>query len=81
MKKIIPYTQNANISMLGIFWRKTISSTKYKLVLMALSFGLSAQLAFAQNCPTSGTHIQNSSENTYFPGTQANVAIGATSIT
>src|ERR1700759_2250436 len=35
----------------------------------------------AQNCPTSGTHTQNASENTYFPATNASLAAGATSIT
>ena len=35
----------------------------------------------AQNCPASGTHIQNANENTYYPGTQATVSVGATSIT
>jgi hypothetical protein len=35
----------------------------------------------AQNCPSSGTTILNANENTYYPGTQAVVATGATSIT
>jgi len=35
----------------------------------------------AQNCPTSGTHIQNANENTYYPGSTASVAAGATSVT
>ncbi|HET7003200.1 MAG TPA: T9SS type A sorting domain-containing protein, partial [Puia sp.] len=35
----------------------------------------------AQNCATSGTHPQNSNENTYYPGTTASLAAGATSIT
>jgi hypothetical protein len=35
----------------------------------------------AQNCPSSGLHQQNTSENTYYPGTTASVAVGATSIT
>jgi hypothetical protein len=34
----------------------------------------------AQNCPTSGTTVLNSNENTYYPGT-VSVAAGATSIT
>ncbi len=34
----------------------------------------------AQNCPTSGTHSQNASENTYYPPTTASLAAGATSI-
>ena len=35
----------------------------------------------AQNCPTTGTTTLMNNENTYYPGTQANVAVGATSIT
>ncbi len=35
----------------------------------------------AQNCPSSGNHTQNSSENTYYPATSASLAAGATSIT
>ena len=35
----------------------------------------------AQNCPNSGTHTQNASENTYFPGNTATLSAGATSIT
>ena len=35
----------------------------------------------AQNCPTIGTNVVSVSENTYYPGTQAIVSAGATSIT
>ena len=35
----------------------------------------------AQNCPASGTTIVSNNENTYYPGTQAAVSAGATSIT
>ena len=35
----------------------------------------------AQNCPVSGTTVVSSNENTYYPGTQATVSAGATSIT
>jgi len=35
----------------------------------------------AQNCPSSGTHTQNANENTYYPGSTASVAAGATAIT
>jgi hypothetical protein len=37
--------------------------------------------SYAQNCPTTGTTNLSSNENTYYPGTQATVAVGATSIT
>ncbi len=36
---------------------------------------------FSQNCPNSGTFSLSANENTYYPGTQATVAVGATSIT
>jgi len=35
----------------------------------------------AQNCPTTGTTVVSVVENTYYPGTQASVAAGATSVT
>jgi hypothetical protein len=35
----------------------------------------------AQNCPVSGTTIVSANENTYYPGTQASVLAGTTSIT
>ena len=80
MKTIIPYTQTYSIAALGIFWRKTKSSTLYKISLMLLFLGF-GHYALSQNCPTSGTHSQSANENTYYPGTQASVAVGATSIT
>jgi len=52
---------------------------------MAVSLGLILILNVvslsAQNCPTSGTHTQNSSENTYYPGATASLSAGASSIT
>ena len=42
---------------------------------------LAAIPGFSQNCPSSGTFSLGTNENTYFPGTQATVAAGATSIT
>jgi hypothetical protein len=54
---------------------------------MALIFGIlfliNTTALKAQNCPTSGTTVvsSNASENTYYPGTQATVSAGATSIT
>src|SRR4029079_887986 len=35
----------------------------------------------AQNCPTTGTTVVSVVENTYYPGTQASVSAGATSVT
>jgi hypothetical protein len=50
-------------------------------VILGIFLMISGIAANAQNCPSSGTHTQNSSENTYYPGTQAAVSAGATSIT
>ena len=81
MKTIIPYTQTYSFRVLGIIWRKSVSSTTYRISLMLVLLGIFNQLAFSQNCPTSGTHTMSANENTYYPGTQASVAVGATSIT
>jgi hypothetical protein len=50
-------------------------------VILGMVFILNATSLSAQNCPVSGTTTINNNENTYYPGTQANVAVGATSIT
>ena len=54
-------------------------------LIMAVSLGLILTLSSislkAQNCPTSGTHTQNSNENTYYPGNTASLTAGSTSIT
>ena len=50
-------------------------------VILGISFILNAFVLQAQNCPTSGTTVVNTNENTYYPGTQATVSAGATSIT
>jgi hypothetical protein len=49
-------------------------------VILGIFFLLNTAVLKAQNCPTSGTTVLNSNENTYYPGT-ASVAAGATSIT
>src|SRR6478735_366533 len=54
-------------------------------LIMAVSLGLILTLSSislkAQNCPTSGTTVISTNQNTYYPGTQATVSVGATSIT
>jgi len=50
-------------------------------VILGILLMISGIAANAQNCPSSGTTIINSNENTYYPGTQATVTAGATSIT
>jgi hypothetical protein len=49
--------------------------------LLSVIFTFSITTLNAQNCPASGTTILIANENTYYPGTQAAVAAGATSIT
>ncbi len=50
-------------------------------VILGMFLMISGIVVNAQNCPASGTTILNANENTYYPGTQAAVAAGATSIT
>jgi hypothetical protein len=51
------------------------------VVIMAICFLFNSTILLAQNCPSSGTQVVNTNENTYYPGTQAAVSAGATSIT
>jgi hypothetical protein len=53
----------------------------YAVVILSLLFIFNTISISAQNCATSGTTILSTNENTYYPGTQATVATGATSIT
>ncbi|MDP4130681.1 MAG: T9SS type A sorting domain-containing protein [Bacteroidota bacterium] len=55
-------------------------STHIKTTLAVFSMLLFSVAAMAQNCATSGTDNIGASENTYYPGTQASVSAGATSI-
>src|SRR5450432_833878 len=50
-------------------------------VILSTLFILHTVALKAQNCPTTGTQVISVNQNTYYPGTQANVAIGATSVT
>jgi Secretion system C-terminal sorting domain len=59
----------------------TLQLRGIKAVILAIFFILNGIVLQAQNCPTSGTTVLMNNENTYYPGTQANVAVGATSIT
>jgi len=52
-----------------------------RVLFLALSFFSINYIGLSQNCPVSGSHSQSTSENTYYPGTQATVSVGATSIT
>src|SRR5450755_1456906 len=50
-------------------------------VILGVFFIFNTLALSAQNCPTLGTTVLMANENTYYPGTQAAVAAGATSIT
>jgi hypothetical protein len=60
---------------------KTTQLRGIKAVILAAFIILNGFVLHAQNCPASGTTVLMNNENTYYPGTQANVAVGATSIT
>jgi hypothetical protein len=51
------------------------------MVMLGFIFIFNTSSLRAQNCAISGNHTQNTSENTYYPGTTASVAAGATSVT
>src|SRR5450755_1898431 len=51
------------------------------VVMMGIFLLLNTVALKAQNCPTIGTTVVSANENTYYPGTQASVSAGATSIT
>ena len=51
------------------------------VVILILFFSFNTITVRAQNCPVSGTTIIVTNPNTYYPGTQAIVSVGATSIT
>ena len=50
-------------------------------VLLGIILVFSSAALRAQNCPTTGTSVVSLNENTYYPGTQNTVSVGATSIT
>lgn len=50
-------------------------------VILGIFLSFSFSYIQAQNCPTSGTHTQSTSEDTYYPSTTATLSAGATSIT
>ncbi len=89
MKKVYPntvesYSKNKAESIaqaIPASGRKTVQLRGFKAVILAVFIILNGFVLQAQNCPTSGTTVLMVNENTYYPGTQANVAAGATSIT
>ena len=81
------------VSPYGSPFRKSIAEVKAALINHAITLRvcMAAILLIsslfnpihlkAQNCPTTGTTVVTVVENTYYPGTQASVAAGATSVT
>ncbi len=51
------------------------------IVSLGIILILNSSALKAQSCPNSGTHTQNSNENTYYPGTTASLTAGSTAIT
>jgi hypothetical protein len=58
-----------------------VSRLRGNMVMMGIFLLVNTVALNAQNCPTIGTTIVSANENTYYPGTQASVSAGATSIT
>ncbi len=89
MKKVYPntvksYSKNKAESIaqaIQASGRETMQLRGIKAVILAVFIILNGFVLQAQNCPTIGTTVLMNNENTYYPGTQATVAAGATSIT
>ena len=86
MKQIRTYTSLYPVNGFSIAKREnTARVLSYAVIsrsfFLALIFISINTIVCAQGCPTSGNHTQSANENTYYPGTQAAVSVGATSIT
>ena len=81
MNQIVPHTDPYTVSGVGMQKRRSSASALTFALMLAAVLCFAGNLALAQTCPASGTHSQSANENTYWPGTQASVAVGATSIT
>src|SRR5450631_3427652 len=83
MNTVQPYSTKISRTI-----KSMVSDSKIKTERLRTGITVAAVLFFllltitsqAQNCPTSGTHTQSASENTYYPGTTATLSAGATSI-
>ena len=64
-----------------ILFRKRSFAVVSRFLLLSFSLLSITRAVYSQTCPNSGTHSQSANENTYYPGTQATVNTGATSIT
>ena len=84
LNAVISYSKNikeAIAQAIPASARGTVQLRGIKAVILAILFILNGIVLHAQNCPAAGTTVLINNENTYYPGTQANVAAGATSIT
>ncbi len=84
LNAVVTYSKNikeAIAQAIPASGKGTMQLRGIKAVILATLFILNGIVLQAQNCPTSGTTVLMNNENTYYPGTQAAVAAGATSIT
>jgi hypothetical protein len=63
------------------FFGKRFFTNAGKISFLLLLLVTVSHLGFTQGCPSSGTTFLSANENTYYPGSTASVAVGATSIT
>src|ERR1700759_3484737 len=96
MKQIVPNTEptvdsgssiskrekssTSIIVAMNFFGKRSFTCT-VRTIALAMFLCAVSRVSYSQNCSTSGTFNQSASENTYYPGTQATVNVGATSIT
>lgn len=76
MKKVYPNAVESYSRKIQEIVAKAI-----KAVILTTFIVFNAFVLQAQNCPAAGTTILMNNENTYYPGTQASVTAGTTSIT
>src|SRR5215467_13386260 len=90
-KNIIPYPVSGSgittwrklaqaFPAVNFFGKRSLAHAS-RLSLFGFLFFTINQIVYSQNCPTSGTTSLSTNPNTYYPGTQATVSVGATSIT
>ncbi len=89
MKKLYICTVQSDSTLINQTGAESVAGSIAKFVRLRLNLALTISIILlflsfagqAQNCPTSGTSLMVTNENTYYPGKQATVAAGATSIT
>ena len=68
-----------NFSQANSFQRNSLSTIS-RLFLISIFFLFTNKNVFSQNCPVSGNSVISTNPNTYYPGNQAIINTGATSI-